>query len=196
MNKNTIITTGVGNHQMMSAQFIKWKYPKRFITSGSLGVMGSGLPYSIGAQIGNPTKTIINIDGDGSFNHTLSDLKTIVENDLPIKIAILNDGEQSMVKIWEELFYNGRFTATKLKKNPNYKELAKSFGIKGISCNCQKDLKKTIEYFLSYKGAILCDFKVLTDKCLPLVAPGKALDELILYDNINCIDFSNTLPPS
>ena len=196
----TIITTGVGNHQMMTAQFIKWRYPKTLITSGSLGVMGVGLPYAIGAQIANPDKIVIDIDGDGSFNHTLSDLKTIVDYKLPVKIAIMNDGHHSMVRVWEELFYNKKYTATTLNNNPDYKKLAESFGIHSISCNHISKLKNTIEYFLSYNGPILCDFKVKTDKCLPLVAPGKALDDLILHENfdtkVNNNNFKKSLPPS
>lgn len=205
ISEDVIITSGVGNHQMMAAQFIKWKHPKTFISSGSLGVMGVGLPYAIGAKIANKDKIVIDIDGDGSFNHTLSDLKTVVTYDLPIKIAIMNDGEQSMVKVWEDLFFEGRFTATKLDSNPDYKALAESFGIKAIACDSPADLESTVNYFLDYKGPILCDFKVLTDKCFPLVAPGKALDDLILHNDGDCnndsnnyhkYDFSNELPPS
>ena len=203
ISEDVIITSGVGNHQMMASQFIKWKHPKSFISSGSLGVMGVGLPYAIGAKIANKNKIVIDIDGDGSFNHTLSDLKTVATYDLPIKIAIMNDGEQSMVKVWEDLFFEGRYTATKLDKNPDYKALAESFGLKAIVCDSHTDLESAVNYFLDYKGPILCDFKVLTDKCFPLVAPGKALDDLILHsdgdddsDNYHKYDFSNELPPS
>ena len=194
---NTIITTGVGNHQMMAAQFIDWCRPKQMITSGSLGVMGTGLPYAIGTQLANMEKLVIDIDGDSSFNHTLSDLKTIVEENLPIKIAIMNDGYQSMVRVWEDLFYEGRITATKLKQNPDYKSLAESFGMMSIKVNNRDELEKKIYEFLSYPGPILCDFTVETDNCFPLVAPGKALDDLILHNNMkNKYDFSKELPPN
>ena len=194
---NTIITTGVGNHQMMAAQFIDWCRPKQMITSGSLGVMGTGLPYAIGTQLANKNKLVIDIDGDGSFNHTLSDLKTIVENDLPIKIAIMNDGYQSMVRVWEDLFYEGRITATKLEQNPDYESLAESFGMMSIKVNNRDELKKKIIEFLTYPGPILCDFRVETDNCFPLVAPGKALDDLILHNDMkNKYDFSKELPPN
>ena len=196
LNKKTIITTGVGNHQMMSAQFIKWKYPNRFITSGSLGVMGAGLPYAIGTQIGNPDKLVIDIDGDSSFNHTLSDLKTIVEYNLPIKIFIMNDKNQSMVRVWEELFFKKRYTATACEKNPEYHLLAESYGIKSLVCDNRNDLLKTINYALNYNGPILCNFKVETDICLPLVAPGKGLDEMILHDDNKKYDFSNVMAPN
>ena len=178
--EKTIYTSGVGNHQMMAAQFIEWKYPKTFLSSGSLGVMGVGLPYAIGAQIANPNHIIIDIDGDGSFNHTLSELKTLVEYNLPVKVAIMNDNSLSMVRVWEELFFEERYTATASEKNPNYMMLAESYGIKGITCNNKDNLKDNIDYFLDYKGPIIANFKVQKDKCLPLVAPGKGLDDMIL----------------
>ena len=192
---NYIVTSGVGNHQMMSAQFIKWKYPKSFISSGSLGVMGVGLPYAIGCQIANPDKLIIDIDGDGSFNHTSPELKTVNNYNLPIKIAIMNDGHFSMVRTWEELFFNKRYTATNLYNNPDYVKLAESYGIKGIYCDNRENLNDKINEFLSYDKAILCEFKVDSDKCLPLVKPGRALDDIQLF-NTNNINIENCLPPN
>lgn len=193
---NYIITSGVGNHQMMSCQYIKWRFPKSFISSGSLGVMGTGLPYAIGIQIANPDKLIIDIDGDGSFNHTLSELKTVSNYNLPIKIAIINDGHFSMVRNWEKLFFNERYTATNLNKNPDYVKLAEAYGIKAIRCDNHSDLDKKIEYFLSYDKAILCDFKVETDGCFPLVKPGSALDDILLNDSDNNNIDNSIYPPS
>ena len=179
---NYIISTGVGNHQMMACQFIKWKYPKSLVTSGSLGVMGVGLPFAIGSQIADPSKLVIDIDGDGSFNHSLSELKTIMNYNLPVKIAIMNDTCFSMVNTWEKLFFEERFTATNLIKNPNYVSLSESYGIKGIYCDNSFDLDSKIKQFLSYDKAILCEFKVEKDICLPLVTPGSALDEIKLQN--------------
>lgn len=184
-SKNTIITTGVGNHQMMAAQFIRWRIPNQFITSGSLGVMGVGLPYAIGVQIANPLKTVIDIDGDGSFNHTLADLQTVQKHNLPIKIFVMNDGEMSMVRAWEKLFYNENYVATDCSSNPNYCALANSYGIHSIAISNQKELKNKIEYVLKYDGPILCNVIVKSDLCLPLVAPGKALDDMILLNDNN-----------
>ena len=179
-----IITSGVGNHQMMTSQFITWKHPKSFISSGSLGVMGVGLPYAIGCQIGNPDKIVIDIDGDSSFLMTLSDLKTIVENNLPIKILIMNNNSQDMVRVWETLFFNERITATKNERNPNFSDLAKSFGLESLICNNINSLSKDLEYFLNYSnGPILLQCDVIPDYCIPLVPPGKALDEMVLYNN-------------
>ena len=176
--KNYIITTGVGNHQMMACQFIKWRYPKSMVTSGSLGVMGVGLPFAIGCQIARPNYMVIDIDGDGSFNHTLSELKTVENYKLPIKIAIMNDGKFSMVKTWEKLFYNERYTATDLYRNPDYVKLAEAYNIKGIMCDKKQDLDNKIQEFLSYDKAILCEFKVESDECLPLVIPGASLHNI------------------
>ena len=188
------ITTGVGNHQMMACQFIDWKFPQRFISSGSLGVMGAGLPYAIGTQFANPNKTIINIDGDSSFLMTLSDLKTVKEHNIPIKIIILNNGTQDMVRVWEDLFFEKRITATENLNGPQFSKLAKSFGIKGIITN-KKNFKKNMKYFLNYKGPILMECLTERDFCFPLVPPGAGLDEMILNErNINIIDSKASAP--
>ena len=183
INQDYLITTGVGNHQMYTAQFIKWTKPQSMITSGSLGVMGVGLPYAIGCQIANPNLLVIDIDGDGSFHHTLAELKTIYDYKLPVKIAIMNDRHMSMVRVWEDLFFHKRYTATALTNNPDYVSLAESFKIKAIECSKKNELNHKIKYFLNYKGPILCNFKTETDMCLPLVGPGKALDDMILDKN-------------
>lgn len=193
---NYFITNGVGNHQMMTCQFIKWKYPKSYVGSGSLGVMGVALPYAIGSQIGNPDSTIIVIDGDGSFNHTLAELKTIQNNNLPIKIAIMNDSKLSMVKAWEKLFFDENYAATDLQENPDYVKLAESFGIMAIECSSRNELETSIKDFFEYDEAILCNFIVKSDLCLPLVAPGAALDNIIMPKNIKCFDNSKYEPPS
>ena len=168
---------------MMATQYIKWKYPNRFISSGSLGVMGTGLPYAIGAQIANPDKIVVDIDGDSSFNMTSTDLKTIVEHDLPIKILILNNNTQDMVRVWETLFFDERITATTNKINPDFTKLARSYGLKALKCEKMKDLEECIDLFKKAQGPILLECKVKPDVCLPLVAPGKALDEMLLYND-------------
>ena len=101
--------------------------------------MGAGLPYAVGCQIANPNSLVIDIDGDSSFMMTMSDMKTIVENDLPVKIAIMNDSRQMMVNIWERLYFGERYVATINKKNPDFVSLAESFGIKAFKCDNQTD---------------------------------------------------------
>lgn len=176
------ITTGVGNHQMMSAQFYNWTKPKQLLTSGSLGTMGVGVPFAIGAQIALPEQKLICIDGDGSFNMTLHELGTVAEYNIPVKIAIMNDSRQQMVYVWQELFFDSNFIST-TNTNPDYVMLANSFGIKAIECSEPNDLKKTVKEFIEYDGPILANFIVEPDKCYPLVPPGKNLDEMLLKES-------------
>ena len=178
----TIITTGVGNHQMMTYQFIDGDYPSKIFSSGSLGVMGAGLPYAVGAQIANPDKLVIDIDGDSSFMMTMSDMKTIIENKLPIKIAIMNDSKQMMVNIWEKLYFGERHIATENKSNPSFTELAEAFGFNTFRCSTKDNLQQVTNQFLSNHGPSLCEYVIEPEICLPLVGPGKALDEMILFD--------------
>ena len=185
LEDKVIFTNGVGNHQMQTYQYIKSHYPKKILSSGSLGVMGVGLPYGIGAKIANPDKMVIVVDGDSSFNMTCTDMKTIVENDLSVKIAIMNNNAQMMVTIWEKLFFEERYTATINERNPDFTMLAESYGIKAISCDSIEDLEKTLEDFINYPKAILCEFKIERGICLPLVGPGKALDDMILPEDYN-----------
>jgi acetolactate synthase-1/2/3 large subunit len=190
LNKQTLkvdhdkyyFTTGVGNHQMMATQYLSFGLPNRFISSGSLGVMGVGLPYAIGVQIANPDKIVIDIDGDSSFMMTSGDLKTIVEHNLPIKILILNNGCQDMVRVWENLFFDGRETATINNRNPSFVKLAEAYGISSILCNNKSDIESSIRVFLEHKGPVLLECKTQPDICLPLVPPKANLDEMILYD--------------
>ena len=181
--KNLIITTGVGNHQMMACQFYRWQYPRSLLTSGSLGTMGVGIPYAIGAQIAKPKSRVFVIDGDGSFNMTSTDLGTIAELHLPIKIFIMNDGRQQMVHTWQKLFFNERFIAT-TNKNPDYVKLAESYGIKAFKITNIYEMNKAISLAINdVDNPILFDCRVQPDICLPLVAPGKNLDDMILNDD-------------
>jgi len=180
--KKIFFSTGVGNHQMMAAQFIRWMMPRSMITSGSLGTMGVGLPFAIGAQIANPDALSILIDGDGSFNMTNMDLQTVKRYNLPIKMAVMNDNRQQMVWIWQRLFFDGRYISVD-NVNPDYVQLSKAHGIEAISCNSAEELPGVIERWINYPGPMLVDFKVVPDICLPMVAPGKALDEMILLQD-------------
>eukprot|EP00922_Rhytidocystis_sp_ex-Travisia-forbesii_P049718 GHVS01073981.1.p1 GENE.GHVS01073981.1~~GHVS01073981.1.p1 ORF type:complete len:358 (-),score=42.29 GHVS01073981.1:108-1181(-) len=176
--RRTFFTTGVGNHQMMCAQFVRWRFPRQMITSGGLGVMGVGLPFAVGVQVANPNDRVILIDGDGSFNMTCTDLQSVSEYNLPIKIAIMNDGSLQMVKVWQQLFFDRRFKAVDTH-NPDYIKLADAYGIPALRCDSQQDLMPTIRKWLSHEGPMLVDFRVDSDICLPMVQPGKALDEML-----------------
>jgi len=182
-----VVSTGVGNHQMMSCQFLRWTTPRSIITSGSLGTMGFGLPAAIGAQVACPEKTVLLVDGDSSFNMTLNDLGTVKEHQLPIKMAIMNDGRQQMVHVWQKLFFDSRIVATD-NVNPDYVKLAQAYDIEAYSCESMEELPGVIDKFVNAKGPVLVDFKVLPDICLPMVAPGKGLDEMFLPGSITLQD--------
>jgi len=185
-SKDVVIATGVGNHQMMACQFIRWNRPRSMITSGSLGVMGAGLPFAVGAQVANPNALTILFDGDGSFNMTHMDLQTIIRYNLPVKIAVMNDNRQQMVWIWQRLFFDGRYISVD-NVNPDFVKLAQAWGMEAVSCDNETDLPKVIEKWLTHDGPMLVDFKVVPDICLPMVAPGKALDEMILLEDREAI---------
>jgi len=193
---NIIYTTGVGNHQMFTSQYIRWTKSNSMITSGSLGTMGVGVPFAIGSKLANPDKTVICIDGDGSFCMTSSELQTIgehIEDMRGLKIFIMNDGYQSMVKTWQDLFFDGNFIATD-NKNPNFVKLAESYGIRSLKCTSKIALTDIFDIAFEDDRPLLIEFQVEYDKCLPLVCPGKALDEMLLYENDiknNIIDKSN-----
>ena len=134
-----IFATGVGQHQMWAAQFIRWSQPRSMISSGGLGTMGFGVPAAIGAQVGRPGELVIDIDGDASFIMFPQELATAAEYKIPVKIAILNNHFQGMVKQWQELFYKGRLSYTKMH-NPDFAKLAEGFGVKGIRCERKEDV--------------------------------------------------------
>ena len=195
--KDYIITTGVGNHQMYTSQYIKFKNPNTFITSGSLGVMGVGLPFAIGAKIANPKKIVIDIDGDASFLMTGNELATISKYNLDIKIFIINNKCQAMVKSWEKLFFNERYTATDLSDiNVSFVKLADAYNIKSIKCDKKENIIDILTYAINYKGPILIEFLTEFDLCLPLVCPGESLNNMILYNNENNLNIDNILPPN
>jgi len=181
--ENVIITTGVGQHQMWAAQFYRWTKPNTFITSGGLGTMGFGLPAAIGAKLGYPDKIVIDVDGDGSFAMTGMELGTAAQFNIGVKILVLNNEFQGMVKQWQDLFYEERYSATK-QFNPNFKAFAESWGVKGLRAKDERELKKKMKEFLSYKGPVLLEVIVSDlEHVLPMVPAGKALHEMVFVPN-------------
>ena len=173
-----IITTGVGQHQMWVAQFYKFTQPRQLLTSGGLGTMGYGLPSAIGAQIAKPKATVIDIDGDHSFNMTMTELRTAVEHELPIKVCIMNNEYMGMVRQWQQLFYGKRYSKTYLS-NPDYATVAAALGAEGITVNNKKDVPAAVKKMLAAKKPCLVDFRVDPEENVwPMVPAGKSLDEM------------------
>jgi acetolactate synthase-1/2/3 large subunit len=173
-----IITTGVGQHQMWAAQFFRWRFPRQMITSGGLGTMGYGLPAAMGAALGAPGKTVIDIDGDGSFSMTMFELPTIAEYNIPVKVAILNNDFQGMVKQWQDLFYAKRYSQSKMK-NPSFAGVAEACGVRGIRCAKKEDVPKAVADMLAHEGPVVVDFAVEPNEHVyPMVPTGKGLHEM------------------
>lgn len=180
--REVIVTTGVGQHQMWAAQHWTWKKPRTFITSGGLGTMGYGLPSAIGAQVAKPDALVIDIDGDASFNMTLTELSSAVQAGTPIKILLLNNEEQGMVTQWQSLFYENRYSHTH-QLNPNFQKLCEAMGIKGLKVTKQNQLDKTLKEFVNTEGPVLLEVEVEKKvPVLPMVPAGKGLDEFINFD--------------
>jgi acetolactate synthase-1/2/3 large subunit len=186
INQYTIVAD-VGAHQMWAAQFIDYNYPKvKWVSSGGLGSMGFALPASIGVKIGLPNDKVICICGDGGFTMSFVELLTAIENKVNIKVFIINNSYQLMVKMWQEKFYDSRLMGVKMN-NPNFEEVCKAMGCHSckIITHDQEQLEKELKYVIDYEdGPIVCN--VITDEneeVLPMVSPGKALDEMIIDED-------------
>jgi len=180
-NRDVLVTTGVGQHQMWTAQFFKLEKPRTFITSGGLGTMGFGFPAAIGAQVGCPEKLVIDIDGDGSFQMVLQDLGTVARYNLPVKVVIINNRYLGMVRQWQELFYGRRYYAVDLEKgSPDFVKLADAYGIKADVVENLSQLEEKVATMLEHKGPFILDARVKEEEnVFPMVPAGASLDEII-----------------
>ncbi len=177
-----VVVTGVGQHQMFAAQFYPVKNPRSFLTSGGLGTMGFGLPAAIGAQVARPGATVLLFDGDGSFQMTLQELATVAKYRLPLKMLILNNGFLGMVRQWQDLFYDDRYSEVYLAdSNPDFAKLAEAYGIPALTVEGKAGLEEAVERVLASEGPILVDFRVVPEEgVFPMIPAGGSAEEMIL----------------
>ncbi len=183
-NGDAIIVPGVGQHQMWAAMFFKYSYPRQFLNSGGLGTMGFGLPAGIGAKVGRPEKEVFVVDGDGSFVMTMQEIITAVQYRIPVKVAIINNAYLGMVRQWQELFYDKRYSEVDLQIQPDFVKLAESMGAVGFRAEKPKEVREIIEESLKIDDKpVILDFVVdREENVLPMVPPGKSYKDMILED--------------
>jgi len=178
---DAIICTEVGQNQMWAAQFYKFNKPRRLLSSGGLGTMGYGFPAAIGAQIGNPDATVIDIAGDGSFQMNIQELATAVQNRLPVNVAILNNHFLGMVRQWQEMFYNKRYSHTCLAVEPNFEKVAEAYGARGFTITDPADVEGVIREAIKSPEPCVMDFQVdREENVYPMVPAGEAIRNMIL----------------
>ena len=177
---DAIITTGVGQHQMWAAQHYQFINANSWLTSGGLGTMGYEVPSAIGAQVGNPDRLVWSICGDGGFQMTMMELATAVENNLPVKYAILNNNHLGMITQWQGMFYEGDYQAETYTGNPDFVKLAEAYGIKGLRATKQDDLEGVIREANAHDGPVVIDFVIeKVDDLYPMIPAGQSIEELI-----------------
>ncbi|KIJ44264.1 hypothetical protein M422DRAFT_60087 [Sphaerobolus stellatus SS14] len=183
---DVIITTGVGQHQMWAAQFYRWTHPRTMISSGGLGTMGFGLPAAIGCKVGAPDKIVVDIDGDASVSMTAMELATAAQYDIGIKCLVLNNEVQGMVYQWQDLFYDSRYSHTKMT-NPDFVKLAEAMNVKALRATTAEELQEKMKEFLEYdnsKPILLECYVEPNEHVFPMVPAGKALHQQILHPSL------------
>jgi len=175
-----IVTTEVGQNQMWAAQYYTYSLPRHFISSGGLGTMGFGLPAAIGAQFGCPDELVVDIAGDGSIQMNIQELATAVFNRLPINICILNNGYLGMVRQWQELFYEKRYSSVLLEGNPDFVALAKAYGARGLRVTKPEEVRPALDEAFASKETCVLDFYISPEENVyPMVPAGEAIDRMI-----------------
>ncbi|MBI3025354.1 MAG: biosynthetic-type acetolactate synthase large subunit [Candidatus Tectomicrobia bacterium] len=175
---DALFATGVGQHQMWAAQFLRFNEPRAFVSSGGLGTMGFGLPASIGAKFGRPDKEVWLIDGDGSFAMTLVELATAAMYNVPVRAVILNNAFLGMVRQWQELFFGKRYSHSHYPTNPNFAKIAEGYGVKGFSVRDVDQVRSVLEQAADHDGPVVMDFHVNPEENVsPMVPAGAGTDE-------------------
>ena len=193
IDKDTYVTTEVGQHQMWAAQYFGFSAPKHWMTSGGLGTMGYGLPSSVGVQIAHPKSLVIDISGEASFLMNMQELSTIVQYNLPIKIFILNNQWMGMVRQWQEINHGSRYSQSYTSSLPDFIMLAKSFGIKGLRVDDVSRLDATIDEMINTNGPVIADIRVEKEEnCFPMIPSGAAHNEMILSSDDKGADTSES----
>ncbi len=182
VDDDTIIVTDVGQHQMISAQYYPFKKPRTFASSGGLGTMGFGLGAAIGAKVANPDKKVVLISGDGSFHMNLQELACAVSEDLDLTILIFNNTVLGMVRQWQTLFYNHRYSNTNIARKTDFVKLVEAFGGKGLRLSEPKEVETTLKQALDTEGVVLVDCLIdKDDSVYPIIPAGKGVESIILY---------------
>jgi acetolactate synthase-1/2/3 large subunit len=193
-----IISTGVGQHQMWAAQYCDFRNPRQWLTSGSMGTMGFGLPAAIGAQFAQREKLVIDIDGDASVRMNFGELETVTTYDLPVKVVILNNNGDGMVKQWQKLFFKGRLSASeKTLHTKDFIKAAQADGFKyAVRLDKKSDVPRVIEEFLAFKGAAFLEVIIDPDAGVyPMVGPGQPYEAMITGDWIPSRKKVDVKPP-
>lgn len=182
---DAIIVTEVGQHQMWAAQYFNYKEPRTFISSGGLGTMGYGFPAAIGAKLGRPDKIVVDVSGDGSFQMNSQEMATIVQNNIPIIIAIFNNGYLGMVRQWQALFFEHRYSHTTIENSVDFVKLAEAYGAMGIRVTKPSEVKAAIEKAVEANGPVLIDFIIEREENVsPMVPAGAAINEILDLEDI------------